>query len=153
MKETFHCEVLWYFRDLIYGPPPAVAGFDNWPFLAPRVLLLELAVEACDRPISLTAIRDSIRNSESCNYETGQVTRIAHLVNRWKTRNGEPEAVCLDGPSRQLMGTVAAIMQAKCKSRKSLTQASTVGNDKESLNGRGPNTARVVGLAAIMAQR
>ena len=51
------------------------------------------------------------------------------------------------------MGTVAAIMQAKCKTRKSLTQASTVGNDKESLNGRGPNTARVVGLAAIMAQR
>jgi hypothetical protein len=21
MKETFHCEVLWYFRGLIYGPP------------------------------------------------------------------------------------------------------------------------------------
>ena len=21
MKETFHCEVLWFFRGLIYGPP------------------------------------------------------------------------------------------------------------------------------------
>ena len=49
MKETFHCEVLWYFRGLIYGPPRAVAGFDNRTFLAPRVLLQELAVEACDR--------------------------------------------------------------------------------------------------------
>lgn len=49
--------------------------------------------------------------------------------------------------------TGAAIMQAKCKTRKSLTQASTAGNDIESLNGRGRNTARVVGLAAVMAQR